>query len=70
VFEIERWETSDGGRSWRSKAVTSDSEWNNVRPVVPRNRKPVGIRVIWMNGGYRHYTDYQTGLMMSIAGSE
>jgi hypothetical protein len=62
VFEIERWTTSDGGRSWSAKAVTSGSEHNNVRPVVPRDHLPDGPELVWMNGPYVDYEDFSTCL--------
>ena len=34
VREIERWTTADGGKSWKSEAVTSGSKFDNVRPFV------------------------------------
>lgn len=62
VFEIEKWTTDNGGESWDKMAITSNSEFDNVRPVVPKNMKkgdkPV---VLWMvNEKYVHYTDYKT----------
>ncbi|MBD3367969.1 MAG: hypothetical protein GF405_07340 [Candidatus Eisenbacteria bacterium] len=62
VFEIERWTTEDGGATWESTAVTAGSAMDNVRPVVPRNARPDGPRVIWMHGEYSDYLDYRTDL--------
>ena len=62
VFEIERWFTTDNGASWLSDQITAHSQWNNVRPVVPRGHKPGGINIIWMQGPYVHYTDFSTAL--------
>ncbi len=62
VYEIERFETPDGGVTWLSNPVTSGSSMNNIRPVVPRRRIPGGIEVLWMHGGYIHYTDYRTSI--------
>jgi len=62
VYEIERWTTRDGGRTWRSLAVTGGSVMNNVRPVVPRNAGRGGPHVIWMHGPYTDYMDYATDL--------
>lgn len=66
VHEIERWETSDGGRTWESTGVTCGSSRDNVRPVVPRGRAPDGPEVVWMHGGYTHYTLYDTSLRMLL----
>ncbi len=64
VFEIERWETGDLGKSWKSEAVTKDSDRDNVRPYIPRGLK-AGDRevVLWMeNEKYIHYTDYKASI--------
>lgn len=60
-FEIERWRTPDGGRTWRSEAVTRDSRQDNVRPVVPRG----GHAVVWMRGRYRHWRAYFTRIAVT-----
>lgn len=62
VFEIEKWATSDHGYTWNSEKITSDSDKNNIRPVVPINKKADGAEVIWMYGDYIYYTDYSTSL--------
>lgn len=64
AFEIERWETPDGGATWRTEAVTSESALDNVRPVVPRSRVPGGVHVLWMAGPYVSYTDFGTSIRM------
>ncbi|MFC1558472.1 BNR-4 repeat-containing protein [candidate division KSB1 bacterium] len=64
VFEIERWKTHDGGISWEKETVTSDSEKNNVRPVVVRRHRKGDMGIIWMYGDYIHYTNYNTQLKM------
>jgi hypothetical protein len=68
VFEIERWETMDGGKTWKSEAVTSNSTHNNVRPFVIRNHpKKQKPDVLWMlNEKYVHYTDYRTAIKMDV----
>ncbi len=62
VFEIEKRTTHDNGLTWDVEAITENSEFDNVRPVVPKNMKrrdtPV---VLWMtNKKYIHYTNYDT----------
>jgi hypothetical protein len=64
VFEIERWTTPDGGRTWSSEAVTRGSAFNNVRPVVPVGHMPDGPGLVWMNGPYVDYEDFSTSLRM------
>jgi hypothetical protein len=62
IFEIERWTTRDGGKTWRSEAVTKNSKADNVRPFVVRNTPAGTTSVMWMynGGGYVHFTDYKT----------
>ena len=36
VFEIERWETTDGGKTWSQEMITQNSEYDQVRPYIPR----------------------------------
>lgn len=60
-FEIERWFSSDGGDTWSHVALTSNSDSDNVRPVVIRGDRPEGSgpNALWMNSlRYRHYTDF------------
>lgn len=68
VFEIERWTTSNGGEDWTTKAITSNSVHNNIRPFVIRNSSESdSLRVLWMNvNRYVHYTDYQTSIKMNL----
>lgn len=64
VFEIEKWVTKNHGKRWKSTPITSDSQYDNVRPYVPRNMK-VGDKtlVLWMeNEKYLHYTEYDTNI--------
>ena len=64
VRELEKWMTPDGGKTWKSEAVTSGSKHDNVRPYVVMNHAPDGPSVLWMNlsGHYIHYTDYLTSI--------
>ncbi len=68
VFEIERWQTNNQGKSWKSKAVTQESEYDNVRPYVPRGLDKADKEVVlWMeNQKYIHYTDYKTSVKYAI----
>jgi len=66
VFEIERWKTDDGGRTWKSQPITTASTKNNLRPVVVRDHVPGGIRLVWMYGDYIHYTNYSTSLKVLL----
>ena len=62
VFEIEKWSTPDKGTTWRPQPVTVRSDAPNVRPVVPRGYRGPQDHVLWMRGGYTHYTNYRTGI--------
>ncbi len=64
IFEIERWVTGDDGATWSVDAVTSNSRWNNVQPVVPLNRGPGGPSLLWMNGPYSNHIEFMTSLRM------
>lgn len=61
-FEIERWETPDGGQTWRSWPITANSAKRNVRPVVPQGPHYDGASVLWMYGDYRTFTDFATAI--------
>jgi BNR repeat-containing family member len=62
VFEIEQWVTTDHGRTWETRPVTERSKLDNVRPFVPRGYTTGLPWVLWMNGPYRHYLDYNTSI--------
>jgi hypothetical protein len=67
-FEIERWETNDFGNSWTTEAITKDSQYDNVRPYIPRGLKADQDEVVlWMeNQKYIHYTDFKTSIKYLI----
>ena len=62
AFEIEKWVTADQGKTWVSTAITSNSTFNNVRPVVPIGHETNVDSVLWMKGDYFHYTNFDTGV--------
>lgn len=64
VHEVERWTTPDKGVTWSHRAITANSTEGNYRPVSPRGL-PAGAEteVIWMQGPYHTFTDYDTRLM-------
>jgi hypothetical protein len=64
IFEIEKYVTNNGGKSWEITPITENSQYDNVRPYVPRylpeNAKTV---VLWMeNKKYIHYTNFHTSI--------
>lgn len=68
TFEIERWETTDKGSTWKTEAITNNSAYDNVRPYIPRgtSKKSKEI-VLWMeNQKYIHYTNFRTSIMYHI----
>jgi hypothetical protein len=68
VFEIERWETNDLGKTWKSAPITKDSNYDNVRPFVPRELKSSNSEIVlWMeNLRYVHYTDFKSSIRYHI----
>lgn len=66
IFEIEEWRTADKGLTWTSRAITSKSAKNNVRPVLAWSsdpgKAPRKRTLFWMHGDYVHYTQYSTAL--------
>jgi len=63
-FEIEARFTTNGGKTFASQAVTTNSLKDNVRPFVVRNApKSLSPRVLWMHiDQYEHYTNYHTAI--------
>lgn len=66
IHEIEKWITTDGGFRWSHSSITSDSTIENIRPLVPVGYNLKGPEVLWLRGGYDHYTDYSTQIMTYI----
>lgn len=64
--ELVRAETADGGRTWQ-RTVVADGDVQNVRPVVPRNRRE-DLPVLWMRGSYTHYADAYGTSIVGAAG--
>lgn len=57
VFEIEKWTTSNGGKTWKIEFITKGSSKDNVRPFAVRGAKADNpLQVLWMqNTRYIHY---------------
>lgn len=62
-FEIEGRELLSEG-TWTSYPVTHDSDHNNVRPYVVYQSPPEQPVLLWMEGIYRHYTEYDMAIRM------
>jgi len=63
IFEIEKWSTTDAGKTWQNSPVTSNSLKDNVRPYVIKNAPDNNL--IWMYGDYKQYTDFATSVKIS-----
>lgn len=61
-FQIKKGVTADGGQNWTLSSITQNQDTLNVRPVVPRGYDGDGDHLLWMQGPYRHYTDYETAI--------
>ena len=56
-FELERWETFNGGRTWIRTPITESSSSDNLRPFVPRGMS--GDRILlWSRGNYVAFRDF------------
>ncbi|HOK09137.1 MAG TPA: BNR-4 repeat-containing protein [Candidatus Hydrogenedens sp.] len=62
-FEIERWRTEDGGKTWTTKSITTNSSCINVRPIVPWGYNKEVSHIIWMRGHYKSYTQFNTAIV-------
>jgi len=67
VFEIERRETADNGKTWEIHPITQNSTFDNVRPYVPRGNPGGNEVLLWMeNQRYVHYTDFQSSIRYQL----
>ena len=55
-YEIFRGTTENRGATWQWTAVTQNSQQDNIRPVVAANESYEAV--LWLNGRYTSYTDY------------
>jgi BNR repeat-containing family member len=62
VFEVEEWRTVDGGRSWSSTPVTSQSTLGNYRPFSPYGHPGGDLDLLWMHGAYPSYVGFRTSI--------
>lgn len=66
VFEIEKWTTDDFGTTWKTEAITQNSEKDNVRPFVIRGHKAGQPEVIWMyNFDYPGFRAYNSAIRIN-----
>ncbi len=64
-YEIWRGVTRDGGLSFTWSPVTENSAADNLRPIVPIGHGMTEC-VLWFNGRYTSYTDYETRVLGRI----
>lgn len=65
IFEIERWETSDKGKTWKSEPVTASSRRDNVRPFVVSGTQGKS-NLLWMyNYKYPGFRAFETAIRMN-----
>ena len=57
--------TRDGGASWGWRALTSDSNQDNIRPIAREAGRDRTI-LLWLRGTYRTYTDYDLGVVGTL----
>lgn len=58
-FEIFKGKTPDMGKTWTWTAVTKDSKFDNIRPIVPISPDSKTV-ILWLQGSYTTYRDYNT----------
>jgi hypothetical protein len=68
IFELEHWHTPDHGQSWQRTPITHGSQCNNVRPFLASAPGSVEKLLFWMNGNYKHFTQYNTSIRMKEIG--
>jgi hypothetical protein len=61
--EIFRGTTGDGGQTWQWTAVTKDSAFDNLRPIVPAPSAGGRHALVWLRGTYSSYTNYKQELV-------
>lgn len=64
-FELEHRKLLADGL-WSSATVTQNSPLNNVRPYIVYNSPPEHAILLWMNGIYRHYTEYDMDIKVKL----
>ena len=66
-FELEKRSLRDD-QTWAIEQLTDQSQYNNVRPYVVYQAPPDKVYLLWMNGIYRHYTEYEMGIKLAEMG--
>lgn len=58
-WEIQKWITSNKGKTWLNLPITAHSHLNNYRPIPIINYHNE-MEVLWMSGDYTFYMEYNT----------
>lgn len=61
-FELYRGVTTDGGQTFAWEQLTTNSESDNLRPIVPENHG-YDRALLWFNGTYTSYTSFDTRVL-------
>ena len=62
-YVVQRWRTADEGVTWHHRTIDAGTHGgDSVRPITPRGRA-TERDVLWMQGHYRGYTNYQTDVL-------
>lgn len=61
-YEIYRGKTTDGGETWNWTAITSGSNVDNIRPLVPKSDGKYSA-VLWLAGVYTTFCDYDLSVL-------
>ncbi|MGQ1889904.1 BNR-4 repeat-containing protein [Thermophagus sp. OGC60D27] len=65
IFEIEKWYKTENNE-WRHSAITQNSNYDQVRPVVPWGGDDNDSFVLWMeNEKYIHYTNFYSKIKIA-----
>ena len=62
VFEIEK-KTRVKKGLWITESITTNSKIDNLRPFVVNSKGENSSILLWMEGSYYHYTDFETKLI-------
>jgi len=70
VFEIEKWVTKNGGKSWAVEKITEGSSKDNIRPFAIRNAGDNNdLQVLWMQNTRYHHFAYASRLKNDMQGT-
>ena len=61
-YELYRGVTNDGGQTFTWEQLTTNSERDNLRPIVPENHG-YDRALLWFNGTYTSYTNFDTQVL-------